>query len=100
MITLNRGVLGDHQARSLQFGEGAFAEAFIQRQIVNYKNVLIRCHKRKVWVSVDSEGAQGLKDGGEVHSAKDISQASRRKNPFIMSFRLLFQTSLQRAQII
>ena len=48
MITLNRGVLGEHQARSLQFGEGAFAEAFIQRQIVNYKNVLIRCHKRKV----------------------------------------------------
>ena len=28
--------------------EGAYSEAFIQNTVVNYKNVLIRCHKRKV----------------------------------------------------
>jgi hypothetical protein len=30
------------------FGEGAFSESFLQNHVVNYKNVLIRCHKKKV----------------------------------------------------
>lgn len=51
MISVNRGRLQDHEARALQFGEGAFSESFVQRHIVNYKNVLIRCHKRKVRVA-------------------------------------------------
>ncbi len=29
-------------------GEGVFSESHIQHNVVNYKNVLIRCHKRKM----------------------------------------------------
>ena len=37
-----------HEQRGVTFGEGAFSEATIQSHYVNYKNVLIRCHKKKV----------------------------------------------------
>jgi hypothetical protein len=37
-----------HEQRGVTFGEGAFSEAIIQSHYVNYKNVLIRCHKKKV----------------------------------------------------
>ena len=37
-----------HEQRGVTFGEGAFSEALIQSHYVNYKNILIRCHKKKV----------------------------------------------------
>ena len=47
VVTCNRGLDG-HDSRGTVFAESAFSEAFVQNRVVNYKNVLIRCHKKKV----------------------------------------------------
>lgn len=46
-VSCNRGIEG-HEGRGTVFAESAFSEAFLQNHVVNYKNVLIRCHKKKV----------------------------------------------------
>ena len=35
-------------SQAILLDEGVFSEFFLQTHTVNYKNVLIRCHKRKV----------------------------------------------------
>jgi len=63
-------------SQAILLDEGVFSEFFLQTHTVNYKNVLIRCHKRKVSDSPSSLmlDAKGNENGRSIVQAKDVQE--------------------------